>query len=95
MRTCLSHGPLVVHWGKWDTFSDDWQLKIVFCSPMVGGALSRPAERYPYTFGNSEFLKKYPYFLPCAVSATFSALAWVLALVFLKEVGVCVTSVHF
>jgi len=53
--------------------------------PMVGGALSRPAERYPYTFGNSEFLKKYPYFLPCAVSATFSALAWVLALVFLKE----------
>lgn len=53
--------------------------------PMIGGALSRPAERYPYTFGNSEFLKKYPYFLPCAVSATFSALAWVLALVFLKE----------
>jgi hypothetical protein len=55
---------------------------------MIGGALSRPAERYPYTFGNSEFLKKYPYFLPCAVSATFSALAWVLALVFLKEVRV-------
>jgi hypothetical protein len=57
---------------------------------MIGGALSRPAERYPYTFGNSEFLKKYPYFLPCAVSATFSALAWVLALVFLKEVRVYV-----
>ncbi|KAI9434219.1 MFS general substrate transporter [Lactarius indigo] len=53
--------------------------------PMVGGALSRPAERYPNTFGNSEFLKKYPYFLPCAVPATFSALAWVLAFVFLKE----------
>ena len=52
----------------------------------MGGALSHPAERFPYTFGNSEFLKKYPYFLPCAVSATFSALAWVLALVCLKEV---------
>lgn len=55
---------------------------------MIGGALSRPVERYPDTFGNSEFLKKYPYFLPCAVSATFSALAWLLALVFLKEVRV-------
>lgn len=53
--------------------------------PMIGGALSRPAERYPNTFGNSEFLKKYPYFLPCAVPATFSALAWVLSFVFLKE----------
>jgi MFS family permease len=53
--------------------------------PMIGGALSRPAERYPNTFGKSEFLKKYLYFLPCAVSATFSALAWLLALVFLKE----------
>lgn len=62
---------------------------------MVGGALSRPAERYPYTFGNSEFLKKYPYFLACAVPATFSALVWVLTLVFLKEVGVNVIPVHF
>ncbi|KAH9178432.1 MFS general substrate transporter [Lactarius sanguifluus] len=53
--------------------------------PMIGGALSRPAERYPNTFGKSEFLKKYPYFLPCAVPATFSALAWVLSFVFLKE----------
>ncbi|KAI9454533.1 MFS general substrate transporter [Lactarius psammicola] len=53
--------------------------------PMIGGALSRPAERYPDTFGNSEFFKKYPYFLACAVPATFSALAWVLTFVFLKE----------
>lgn len=62
---------------------------------MIGGALSRPAERYPYTFGNSEFLKKYPYFLACAVPATFSALTWVLTFVFLKEVGVNMASVHF
>lgn len=54
---------------------------------MVGGSLSRPAERYPDTFGGSEFLKKYPYFLACAVPATFSALAWVITFTFLKEVG--------
>ncbi|KAF8896544.1 member of major facilitator superfamily multidrug-resistance, DHA1 sub-family, partial [Infundibulicybe gibba] len=53
--------------------------------PIIGGSLSRPAERFPHLFGNNEFLKKYPYFLPCAVPATFSALAWVVVFVFLKE----------
>ncbi|KAH9958622.1 MFS general substrate transporter [Russula dissimulans] len=53
--------------------------------PTIGGSLSRPAERFPDTFGNSEFLKKYPYFLPCAVAATFSALTWVITCVFLQE----------
>ncbi|KAF5358825.1 hypothetical protein D9758_008562 [Tetrapyrgos nigripes] len=32
-----------------------------------------------------EFLKKYPYFLPCAVPATFSAVAWIVTFMFLKE----------
>jgi hypothetical protein len=32
-----------------------------------------------------EFLKTYPYFLPCAVPATFSALAWVVTFLFLRE----------
>ncbi|KAH9038633.1 MFS general substrate transporter [Lactarius hengduanensis] len=59
--------------------------------PMIGGALSRPAERYPNTFGNSEFLKKYPYFLPCAVSATFSAAGVGLISSFLKGVSSPVT----
>jgi len=58
------------------------------CSSTIGGSLSRPAERFPDTFGNSEFLKKYPYFLPCAVAATFSALTWVITFVFLQEVSV-------
>jgi len=53
--------------------------------PIIGGSLSRPAERFPSLFGNNEFLKKYPYFLPCAVPATYSALAWLLAFLFLKE----------
>jgi hypothetical protein len=53
--------------------------------PIIGGLLSRPAERFPSVFGNNEFLKKYPYFLPCAVPATYSAVALIVAFLFLKE----------
>ncbi|KAF8071623.1 member of major facilitator superfamily multidrug-resistance, DHA1 sub-family [Lyophyllum atratum] len=53
--------------------------------PIIGGSLSRPAEQYPHLFGNNEFLKKYPYFLPCAVPATYTALAWLVTFLFLKE----------
>jgi hypothetical protein len=37
-------------------------------------------------FGNNKFLKEYPYFLPCAVPATFTVVAWFVTLFFLKEV---------
>ena len=53
---------------------------------MAGGALSRPAERFPNLFGDNKFLKEYPYFLPCAVPATLSVVAWLGAFCFLKEV---------
>ncbi|KAM6504117.1 member of major facilitator superfamily multidrug-resistance, DHA1 sub-family [Amanita muscaria] len=53
--------------------------------PIIGGSLSRPAEQFPHLFGNNEFLKKYPYFLPCAVPATFTAVAWLVTFFFLKE----------
>lgn len=53
--------------------------------PIIGGALSNPAKQFPRLFGHSEFLKAHPYFLPCAVPATFSAVAWIVTFVFLKE----------
>lgn len=53
----------------------------------IGGALSRPAERFPSVFGEFEFFKKYPYFLPCSIPATFSALTCVVTFLYLKEVG--------
>ncbi|KAF9065831.1 major facilitator superfamily domain-containing protein [Rhodocollybia butyracea] len=53
--------------------------------PMVGGALARPADQFPHLFGSNQFLKDYPYFLPCAVPATFSAIAWLVTFLFLKE----------
>ncbi|CDO70881.1 hypothetical protein BN946_scf184804.g13 [Trametes cinnabarina] len=53
--------------------------------PIIGGSLSRPAERFPSVFGNFEFFKTHPYFLPCAIPATFSAIACFVTLFFLKE----------
>lgn len=53
--------------------------------PLVGGLLSHPVDRFPAIFGGSVFLKTHPYFLPCAVPATFTALAWIITLLFLKE----------
>ncbi|KAF9219805.1 MFS general substrate transporter [Gyrodon lividus] len=53
--------------------------------PMIGGSLSHPAERFPNVFGNSSFFKEYPYFLPCAVPATVSALCWAVTSMYLKE----------
>ncbi|KAH9902823.1 MFS general substrate transporter [Cubamyces lactineus] len=53
--------------------------------PIIGGSLSRPAERFPNVFGHSEFFKLYPYFLACAIPATFSAIACFVTLFFLKE----------
>ena len=47
--------------------------------------LARPAERFPDVFGENKFLKAYPYFLPCAIPATFSLIAWLVTFFFLKE----------
>ncbi|KAH8099993.1 MFS general substrate transporter [Cristinia sonorae] len=53
--------------------------------PAVGGYFSRPADQFPDIFGNNTFLKEHPYFLACAIPATFSAIAWFVTLIFLEE----------
>jgi len=53
--------------------------------PIIGGSLSKPAERFPRWFGDNAFMKKYPYFLASAVPATFSLLALGTTIIFLKE----------
>nr|GAT52890.1 major facilitator superfamily multidrug-resistance DHA1 sub-family [Mycena chlorophos] len=53
--------------------------------PIIGGFLSHPVERFPSLFGHNAFLHKYPYFLPCAIPATYSILAWAVTLLFLRE----------
>lgn len=54
--------------------------------PLIGGSLSRPAEKFPETFGDSEFFRTYPYFLPCAIPATFTIICWTVVFFFLEEV---------
>ncbi|PPQ80161.1 hypothetical protein CVT25_001454 [Psilocybe cyanescens] len=61
--------------------------------PMIGGWLVQPADRFPGLFGGSEFLRTYPYFLPCAVPATFSLIALIVTHFFLKETVPCPTPV--
>jgi hypothetical protein len=54
-------------------------------SPLMGGALSEPQDHWPRLFAGS-FWGRYPYFLPCAVSACVLLLAFFM-LSFLEEVG--------
>ena len=85
MLTCLSPGPPELRLGKLQDPLRSCQTNSVG-SPIIGGSLSRPADRYPNVFGHIEFLKQYPYFLACAIPATFSAIACFITLFFLKEV---------
>lgn len=93
MLTCRLHGyaltPFAIPVNLTDLFS---QSTGSFLGPLIGGSLSRPVERFPDIFGDNAFLTKYPYFLPCAVPATFTLLAWFMTLFFLKEVSRSITS---
>ncbi|KAI0242611.1 hypothetical protein L0F63_000276 [Massospora cicadina] len=53
--------------------------------PAMGGFLTKPAENYPWLFGNIQFLKDYPYFLPCGLSSLFCAIGFVFAYIYLDE----------
>ena len=57
----------------------------MYNSPLAGGALSHPYERFPAMFGNWLW-EEYPYLLSCLFSAVFCGVCFVLTWVFLKEV---------
>ena len=61
------------------------QLSPMYNSPLAGGALSHPRERFPALFGN-QLWEEYPYLLSCLSSAAFSSLCSTLNWAFLKEV---------
>ncbi|CAO3669583.1 unnamed protein product [Rhizopus stolonifer] len=58
-----------------------------FCwgAGMIGGYLNHPVTNFPSLFGSSEFLKEYPYFLPCLVSAIGTTFGFIIAFFYLKE----------
>ncbi|KAG0708449.1 MFS multidrug-resistance DHA1 sub-family [Suillus ampliporus] len=64
-----------------------WMLGSII-GPLVGGSLSRPADRFPEIFGRSELLRTYPYLLPCAVPAILALVAWLVTYFRFKEVSV-------
>ncbi|KAH9027362.1 MFS general substrate transporter [Lactarius hengduanensis] len=55
-----------------------------FLSPLIGGVLSRPQDRWPHVFSHS-FWADYPYFLPCLVAAIFVCLSLVITGLYLEE----------
>ncbi|KAI0740955.1 MFS general substrate transporter [Earliella scabrosa] len=52
--------------------------------PLMGGQLSKPHDRWPRLFSHP-FWIKFPYFLPCATAAAFSAFSFLLTVIFLEE----------
>jgi MFS family permease len=57
----------------------------IFLGPLIGGALSKPAEQYPRLFSKNYFLTEYPYALPTIFTGAIAASATLLTLFFLKE----------
>lgn len=57
----------------------------VILGPAVGGILANPAEAYPSWFGNSHFLKKYPYILPNLFPLPVIVVALVICTLYFRE----------
>jgi MFS family permease len=53
--------------------------------PMIGGLLADPATNYPWLFGDSQFLKKYPYILPNLFPIPFIVVALCSSVLFIEE----------
>lgn len=52
--------------------------------PLIGGTFSHPASKYPEIFGY-QFLKDYPYFLPCFIASVIALIGVFLGFLFLEE----------
>lgn len=61
----------------------------IFLGPVIGGALSKPAEQYPTLFGNNHFLISYPYALPTIFTGAISATAAIISVFLLTETLNC------
>jgi MFS family permease len=61
-----------------------WTIGSIF-GPAFGGALARPAEKHPALFGDSVFLRRFPFALPNLVSAFFFIVGITTGFLFLQE----------
>jgi hypothetical protein len=53
--------------------------------PTLGGTLSDPVHAFPWLFGRSDFLAKYPYWLPCGVAGALNVVGLVIGFLYLEE----------
>ncbi|MCJ1245879.1 hypothetical protein MMC30_003083 [Trapelia coarctata] len=60
-----------------------WTIGSIF-GPVLGGALAKPAERYPQVFGNSHFFREFPFALPNLVACIFFLVGLLMGILFLK-----------
>ncbi|KAH8899370.1 MFS general substrate transporter [Thozetella sp. PMI_491] len=61
-----------------------WSIGSVF-GPAFGGFFATPAEKFPDSFGKSEFFNKYPYALPNLVACCVFFVSSLTGLLFLRE----------
>ncbi|KAG6807088.1 hypothetical protein H0H92_008834 [Tricholoma furcatifolium] len=61
-----------------------WSVGITL-GPIIGGALARPAVRWPDTFEKFAFFHDYPYFLPCAVMGSVALGSFLFTCAFMEE----------
>ncbi|KAG1882948.1 major facilitator superfamily domain-containing protein [Suillus subluteus] len=60
-----------------------WPLGSII-GPLIGGTFSHPASKYPEILG-FQFLKDYPYFLPCFIAFVIAMIGIFLGFIFLEE----------
>ena len=85
IQSCQLHGLRVAWCVLLASGSYQSLVFIIKLGSVIGGSLSHPVERFPRLFGGNEFLCRYPYFLPCAIVATYTVIAWLIAFFFLEE----------
>ena len=61
-----------------------WQIGAIL-GPILGGSLASPARKYPELFGDSKFLKEFPFALPNLVSSVIFTIGIIAGILFLKE----------
>ncbi|KAF7517843.1 hypothetical protein G7054_g13675 [Neopestalotiopsis clavispora] len=61
-----------------------WSIGSIF-GPAFGGFFAKPAERFPWIFGNSEFFKAYPFALPNILGSIIFLVSVTTGTLFLKE----------
>lgn len=55
--------------------------------PILGGQLADLGSRFPDTYGNSQFLKKWPYAPPAIANGILMLISLILVFFFLEEVS--------